>query len=176
MKNKILFKHIGSCLGDMAVEYEIDERKKVVLVLIQHFDSALFMSLIEHLESKYGIRAYADDNDGWLPKRPEWQLLVQFGHTRYRAEVARLVDLTDGKRQDFAVALVPDAGSKLKLLDVVQLLAAQAPMPRGSRGTVIELLDDKTMLVEFVGEDGVTVAEIPVERQLLRVAEANDDK
>lgn len=48
-------------------------------------------------------------------------------------------------------------------LDVVALLAdlPSARLARGQVGTVVELLDDRTLLVEFSGDDGRAYAIVP---------------
>ena len=53
--------------------------------------------------------------------------------------------------------------SQLSLLDVVALLAdlPAAGLARGQVGTIVELLDPKTVLVEFSGDDGRGYAVAP---------------
>jgi len=55
------------------------------------------------------------------------------------------------------------------VLDVVALLsdAPQAGLSRGQVGTVVEVLDRDTMLVEFSGEDGRAYAVEPCSRSSL---------
>jgi len=53
--------------------------------------------------------------------------------------------------------------TQVSVLDVVALLAdvpAQS-LPRGQVGTVVELLDNKTALVEFSNDDGRAYAVVP---------------
>lgn len=55
-------------------------------------------------------------------------------------------------------------GDRPKLLDVVAVLddLPEASLPRGQVGTVVELLDDVTALVEFSDDDGRAYAVLPV--------------
>ena len=57
------------------------------------------------------------------------------------------------------------------VLDVVALLAdlPTASLARGQVGTIVELLDDKTALVEFSGDDGRAYAIVPCPRADLLV-------
>ena len=106
ISQKIYFKHMGSCLPDQPFDIEIDEEKKVVHVALKAFDTSLFTSFIERVKSEHGIRVYADDNEGWMPKRPEWQVFVMVGKVRYRTEIAKLMDIT--RCCEFGVVLIPD--------------------------------------------------------------------
>jgi hypothetical protein len=56
-------------------------------------------------------------------------------------------------------------------LDVVALLSdlPSAGLARGQVGTVVELLNDRTMLVEFSGDDGRAYAVVPCPLQDLLV-------
>ncbi|HXF89488.1 MAG TPA: DUF4926 domain-containing protein [Xanthobacteraceae bacterium] len=56
-------------------------------------------------------------------------------------------------------------------LDVVALLSdlPAAGLGRGQVGTVVESLDDKTVLVEFSGDDGRAYAVVPCSRAELLV-------
>jgi Domain of unknown function (DUF4926) len=61
--------------------------------------------------------------------------------------------------------------SRLKILDPVALLA-DAPsngLPRGQVGTIVDLLDAETALVEFSNDDGEAYAIIPCARSSLLV-------
>lgn len=49
------------------------------------------------------------------------------------------------------------------LLDVVAVLDEREGLPRGQVGTVVELLDADTALVEFSGDDGRAYAIRPVD-------------
>lgn len=104
----IIFKHMGSCLRDLEISFDIDHEKKTIDVTLEFFDSALFTSFIERLDREQGIVAYVDDNESWNPTRPLWRIQLMLAGVPYRVEVARLVDVTDTNRRDFAVALVPD--------------------------------------------------------------------
>ncbi len=57
----------------------------------------------------------------------------------------------------------------MKLLDVVVLLSAypEEGLAEGQRGTVVELLDADTVLVEFSDCGGVALAIVPVARSCL---------
>lgn len=59
----------------------------------------------------------------------------------------------------------------LALLDVVALLEdlSEAGLTKGQVGTVIELLDERTALVEFSGEDGRAYAIAPIAKARLLV-------
>ena len=56
-----------------------------------------------------------------------------------------------------------DRTARPSVLDVVALLAdlPAAGLARGQVGTAVELLDDKTVLVEFSGDDGRAYAIVP---------------
>lgn len=64
-----------------------------------------------------------------------------------------------------------DQTAKPSVLDVVALLAdlPVAGLPRGQVGTVVESLDDKTLLVEFSDDDGRAYAIVPCSRADLLV-------
>lgn len=53
---------------------------------------------------------------------------------------------------------------RVALLEVVALLAdlPEAGLAEGQVGTVVEMLDDRTVLVEFSGDDGIAFAIEPV--------------
>lgn len=57
------------------------------------------------------------------------------------------------------------------LLDVVALLVdqADASLPRGQVGTVVDALDEKSVLVEFSGDDGRAFSIVPCLRADLLV-------
>ena len=57
------------------------------------------------------------------------------------------------------------------VLDIVALLAdlPAAGLARGQVGTIVELLDDKTALVEFSADDGRAYAIVPCPRANLLV-------
>jgi len=59
----------------------------------------------------------------------------------------------------------------LALLDVVALLEdlSEAGLTKGQVGTVIELLDERTALVEFSGDDGHAYALAPIAKSRLLV-------
>jgi len=56
-----------------------------------------------------------------------------------------------------------DRNPRASVLDVVALLAdlPAEGLARGQVGTVVEMLDDKTALVEFSGNDGRAYAIVP---------------
>jgi hypothetical protein len=58
----------------------------------------------------------------------------------------------------------PATDSTVKLLDVVALAEdlPQAGLVRGEVGTVVEMLDDGAVEVEFVDRDGRTYAQEPI--------------
>jgi len=64
-----------------------------------------------------------------------------------------------------------EKNSRPALLDAVALLAdrPQAGLARGQVGTVVELLDDRTTLVEFSDDQGCAYAVIPCPRADLLV-------
>jgi hypothetical protein len=64
-----------------------------------------------------------------------------------------------------------DRTARPTVLDVVALLAdlPTAGLARGQVGTVVEWLDDKTVLVEFNGDDGRAYAIVPCPRADLLV-------
>lgn len=59
-----------------------------------------------------------------------------------------------------------------QILDVVTLLTdlPDAHLHAGQRGTVVELLDAATVLIEFADEQGRSLATVPVHVALLRQA------
>lgn len=62
----------------------------------------------------------------------------------------------------------------MDLLSVVELRQAlpEHDLPAGARGTVVELLDDSTVLVEFAAADGVAQCIVPVALELLEPQDA----
>lgn len=60
---------------------------------------------------------------------------------------------------------------KVTLLDVVALLddVPAVGLCKGQVGTVVELLDDETVLVDFSGEDGISYAIEPIAIERLLV-------
>ncbi len=62
-------------------------------------------------------------------------------------------------------------GERPQLLDVVVALddLPEASLPRGQVGTVVELLDKATALVEFSDDDGRAYAVLPVPVAMLLV-------
>ena len=64
-----------------------------------------------------------------------------------------------------------DNTARPSVLDVVALLAdlPAAGLARGQVGTVVELLDEKTALVEFSGDNGRAFAIVPCPRADLLV-------
>jgi hypothetical protein len=64
-----------------------------------------------------------------------------------------------------------DRNARPSVLDVVAPLAdlPAAGLARGQVGTVVELLDEKTALVEFSGDDGRAYAIVPCPREDLLV-------
>jgi hypothetical protein len=64
-----------------------------------------------------------------------------------------------------------DRIAKASVLDVVALLddLSAAGLARGQVGTVVESLDDQTVLVEFSGDDGRAYAVAPCPRDQLLV-------
>lgn len=98
-------KHSGSCLSDQTFNSEIVWEEKRIDIQLAAFDSALFIDFIRRLDINHGIRAYADDNDGWTPVRPNWQLIVRIGGMNFSATVARLMNI--GTSVDFSVVLKP---------------------------------------------------------------------
>lgn len=172
ISNQVSFKHYGSSLPDCDLEYAIDESLQTIVVTLTNFDSALFSSFIEHLERRHGIRAYADDNEAWTPKRPDWQLVVSIQNVPYKAKVARLIDLPGQPRGALGVALFPARAriDEIALLDTVALLAAHAGLQRGQVGTVVELLAEEIFLVEFADYSGKELATIPLRAaQILKI-------
>lgn len=98
-------KHNGSCLSDQTFNAEIVWEEKRIDIRLAAFDSSLFIDFIRRMESNHGIRAWTDDNDGWTPLRPSWQLVVRIGDTNFSAVVARLMNI--GPSVDFSVVLKP---------------------------------------------------------------------
>ena len=99
------YKHSGSCLSDQTFHAEINWEENLIDVQLAAFDSALFLDFVRKLEFNHGIRAYTDDNDGWTPVQPSWQLKVRIGDMNFSATVARLMNM--GPSVDFSVVLKP---------------------------------------------------------------------
>lgn len=79
----------------------------------------------------------------------------------------------DGALRDLLGAMMANKDRNIdpSVLDVVAVLAdlPAARLARGQVGTVIELLDGKTVLVEFSGDDGRAYAIVPCPRTDLLV-------
>jgi len=58
--------------------------------------------------------------------------------------------------------------NQIELLDVVALLSPAGELPVGAVGTVVETLDSGWFIVEFINDDGETVAleTLPADRLL----------
>ena len=65
--------------------------------------------------------------------------------------------------------------NRARLLDVVQLLSAQADWPAGTIGTVVDALDDHAT-VEIADEDGETLAILETPYDALRVVASPPDE
>lgn len=57
---------------------------------------------------------------------------------------------------------------RVKVLDVVELIAASGRWPRGTRGTVLELLGSEAALVEVADDRGHTLEELELPIGALR--------
>jgi hypothetical protein len=58
---------------------------------------------------------------------------------------------------------------RLKVLDVIELTAASGRWPRGTEGTVLELLGSEAALVEISDDRGHTLEELELPISALRV-------
>lgn len=103
MTLKLIMKHMGSCLPDQPFDAEIVSEENRIDIRLMEFDSSLFVSFVLSLESDLLIRAYADDDEGWTPIQPTWQLRVILGEIEYEARVVKLSSLGAGSR--FSVTL-----------------------------------------------------------------------
>ena len=93
-------KHSMSCLPDAMFRITIDVEKRVVTIASQDFDSSLIGWLVTQiLPEQHGIKVYREDDAGWHPPRPTYDLRVRIGGEggiEMDAEVVRLSSAVGG--------------------------------------------------------------------------------
>ena len=93
-------KHFMSCLPDAMFQISIDVEKRLVTIASEAFDSSLVGWLVTQiLPDQHGIKVYREDDAGWHPPRPTYDLRVRIGGeggVEMDAEVVRLSASTGG--------------------------------------------------------------------------------
>jgi hypothetical protein len=85
-----------SRLPDLTMDLSIDHERRLVTLAMLEFDSALLVRYVmDILPRDYGVVVAEDDEDvdeAWLPRRPEYRLVVVLAGREHPARVVRLRD------------------------------------------------------------------------------------
>ena len=97
---EMYLKHSMSCLPDAVFRITIDVENRAVTIASQDFDSSLIGWLVTQiLPEHHGIKVYREDDAGWNPPRPTYDLRVRIGGDggiEMDAEVVRLSSAAGG--------------------------------------------------------------------------------
>lgn len=88
----VVLKHSGSSLPDLPAHVIIDAAARVVTIEVDAIDSTLILTLVSTvLQEEHGVIAFSDDNAGWTPPAPLFQLRIHFEGRHYVAHVTKLM-------------------------------------------------------------------------------------